>query len=390
MSGDGAALTVATTDASEAARITGVAPTPKSSATASTASKQPRPPSTRRLGTPPPRVCLPGTSMCAPTGSSSTRPTPPRRTPSSPPRGLPFRGEGQPVRRAAPCPRGPARRRRVLHERLGPLLHRLPGEARHTERFRHRRALRQGRNDDQRRQPAGPGLLPGLHLPRPRLRLGRHQRQLDPARPGQRIRPGRRDRGRFHRDARRLLGLPLRIDDRLALRHDPAAQHQRHLSRGDHLPGDPDECVRRTRRLRRLVHLRQPGPGGHVRRLRQLLLGRHDVLPAGQRRAPGLRADPDDQRYADGPAHRPDGPADRAGRHLGGRDHLRGRRHGHVRRSPATAACRATRPRRAGSRRTCPRSGSASDPAPPRPSSRPPDPLPRSASPFRGTPRNQP
>ena len=59
---------------------------------------------------------------------------------------------------------------------------------------------------------------------------------------------------------------------------------------------DPHQRVRRARRLRRLVAQRPAGAGRHLRRLRQLHLRRHDLLPAGQRDPLGVRPDAGHQR----------------------------------------------------------------------------------------------
>ncbi|XRQ16728.1 carbohydrate-binding protein [Actinomadura welshii] len=55
--------------------------------------------------------------------------------------------------------------------------------------------------------------------------------------------------------------------------------------------------MRRAGRLRRLVHQRHPGAGRDVRRFRRLHPRRHDVLPADQRTAPGVRPDPVHRRF---------------------------------------------------------------------------------------------
>ncbi|MFC7762469.1 hypothetical protein ACFQY4_33840 [Catellatospora bangladeshensis] len=55
--------------------------------------------------------------------------------------------------------------------------------------------------------------------------------------------------------------------------------------------------MRRAGRLRRFADRGQPGPGRHLRRLGQLLVGRHHLLPAGQRDPAGVRPDPADRRH---------------------------------------------------------------------------------------------
>ncbi len=89
-------------------------------------------------------------------------------------------------------------------------------------------------------------------------------------------------------------------------------------------PGDS-----RADQLQRLLHLRRPGAGDDLRRLRQLLQRRYDVLLPRQPGAPGVRPHPGDQRRrrSHGPAHRPAG----AG-HLGGRHPVRRGRPGHLQR----------------------------------------------------------
>ncbi|MFD2356729.1 alpha-lytic protease prodomain-containing protein [Nonomuraea ferruginea] len=130
--------------------------------------------------------------------------------------------------------------------------------------------------------------LPGLVLPRQRLRLGRRSRpQRHPVRA--RLRRRARDRPRLHAGVGRRVHLPLRLHHRLALRHHPAAQRQRPLRAGHRLRPDPHQRVRPAGRLRRLVHLRQPGPGRHLRRLRQLQHRRDHVPPARQRDPVGVR-----------------------------------------------------------------------------------------------------
>ncbi len=79
---------------------------------------------------------------------------------------------------------------------------------------------------------------------------------------------------------------------------------------------DPHQRVRRARRLRRLVAVRPAGAGRHLRRLRQLLLRRHDLLPAGQRDPLRVRPDAGHQR------RRQPQPADRLHRLRVHRDRL--------------------------------------------------------------------
>ncbi|MFF3668350.1 alpha-lytic protease prodomain-containing protein [Microtetraspora malaysiensis] len=99
------------------------------------------------------------------------------------------------------------------------------------------------------------GTFQGSSFPGQRLRLGRGQRQLDRAAVGVQQR-GQPLRTRRERGDRGRVRLPLRLDHRLALRHRPAAQQQRHLPGRHRLRGDPHQRVRRARRLRRLLHLR--------------------------------------------------------------------------------------------------------------------------------------
>ena len=92
-----------------------------------------------------------------------------------------------------------------------------------------------------------------------------------------------------HHQRRQRLRRPVRQAQRL---HHRRAQrlghrHRRHgqLRRGHRQRPDQDQRLRRARRQRRLALRRQHRPRPHLRRQRQLLLRRHDLLPAGHRAA---------------------------------------------------------------------------------------------------------
>ncbi len=85
----------------------------------------------------------------------------------------PGRGDGAPHHRRAPPAGRLARRRRLLHEWQRPVLHRILRHPRRSGRIRDGGPLRYPGHLHLRVQPAAPGQLPGLDVPRPRLRLGR-------------------------------------------------------------------------------------------------------------------------------------------------------------------------------------------------------------------------
>lgn len=99
--------------------------------------------------------------------------------------------------------------------------------------------------------------LPGLVLPRQRLRLGeRGQRLVDrPGGPrlGNRLRPAG---PRLQRGPDRRLDLPFRLHHPLALRQRPRQERDRQLQPGRRTPDDQDQRLRRRGRLRRVVHQR--------------------------------------------------------------------------------------------------------------------------------------
>ena len=101
------------------------------------------------------------------------------------------------------------------------------------------------------------GQLRRLVLPGQRLLVHPHRRRLvdraGRARLGHRARPAG---ARLGRGAGRLVDLPVRLDDALALRHGAREERDGQLRAGRGAPDDEDERVRRTRRLRRLVHHR--------------------------------------------------------------------------------------------------------------------------------------
>ena len=126
--------------------------------------------------------------------------------------------------------------------------------------------------------------LPRLQLPRQRLRLGPGRLRQHPARRWSTTTPAAPSPSPARTDA--AVGASVcrsgsttgwhcgTIQARNSLGHLPAGHRQR---------PHPHQRLRRARRLRWLAHRRQPGTGRHLRRIGQLLLRRHDVLPAGQR-----------------------------------------------------------------------------------------------------------